>query len=119
MTRDTEDLTERAPSLDRDGRAAFRVAPNDRDVSTNVIEAIGEVTGCDLLGGGCVLYDVIDPDALDRLFANRDHDEAVTTGTVVFSLQGCRVEARADGELVLHEPHDSMGESETSTAWSA
>lgn len=119
MTRDTNDLTERAPSLDVDGRAAYRVAPNDRKTSTNVIGAVAEVTDCDLLGGDCVLYDVIDPDALDRLFADRDGESRLVTGKVVFSLQGCRIEVRADGELVVHEPADGHGESNTSAAWSA
>jgi hypothetical protein len=119
MTRDTEDLTERAPSLDQNGRAAYRVAPNGRSPSTNVIEAVAEVADCDPLAGDCVLYDVIDPDALDRLFADRDAGTGLTAGKVVFSLQGCRIEACADGELVVHEPHDGHGESNTSAAWSA
>ena len=119
MTRDTDDLTERAPSLDRDGRAAYRVAPNGRNVSTNVVEAVAEVADCDPLAGDCVLYDVVDPDALDRLFTDRGVEVAPITGKVVFSLQGCRVEAHADGELVVHEPRDGHEESNTSAAWSA
>jgi hypothetical protein len=119
MPRDTEDLTERAPSLDRDGRAAYRVAPNGRNVSTNVIGAVAEAADCDSLAGDCILYDAVDPDALDRLFADRDAESTLSSGKVVFSLQGCRIEVRADGELVVHEPHDGHGESNTSAAWSA
>lgn len=117
MTRDSNDLTERAPSLDRDGRAAYLVAPNGRSPSTNVVEAVAEVADCDPLAGDCVLYDVVDPDALDRLFAEREN--APMSGKAVFSLQECRIEVRASGELVVHEPHDGQGESNTSAAWSA
>jgi hypothetical protein len=119
MTRDTEDFTKRAPSLDRDGRAAYRVAPNGRNVSTNVIDAVAEVADCDPLGGDCVLYDAVDPDALDRLFADRNAESSLSSGKVVFALQGCRIEAHADGELIVHEPRDGHGESNTSAAWSA
>jgi hypothetical protein len=119
MTRDTEDFTKRTPSLDRDGRAAYRVAPNGRNVSTNVIDAVAEVADCDPLGGDCVLYDAVDPDALDRLFADRNAESSLSSGKVVFALQGCRIEAHADGELIVHEPRDGHGESNTSAAWSA
>lgn len=100
MNGDTEDLTERAPSLDRDGRAAYRVESNGRDVCTTVVRAVAEVSGGDLLTGERVLYDVVDPDALEQLFGDRPG----TTGRVVFELQGCTVEVHADGEHVVYEP---------------
>lgn len=115
MTRDTEDLTERAPSLDRDDRAAYRVVSSDWDVTTTIVKAVTEVTDCDLFAGEPVLYDVIDPDALSQLFADRDGDETRTTGKVVFELRGCRVEVNADGEHVVYEPVESPEESRTST----
>ncbi|WP_137286284.1 HalOD1 output domain-containing protein [Halorussus salinisoli] len=106
MTRDTETLTERAPSFDRDGRAAYRVASTDWNVSTTVVKAVTEVVGSDPLSGDCVLYDVVDPDALDRIFADRNGGVGQTTDRVVFELQGCRVEVHADGELLVYEPED-------------
>ena len=119
MNRDMERLTERAPSLDRDGRAAYRVVPNDWDTSTTVVRAVTEVADCDLLTGDCVLYDVVDPDALNRLFADRDGDgEPTQTGRVVFELRGCRVEVRADGDHVVYEPENGS-QSTTSAAQSA
>ncbi|WP_135825184.1 HalOD1 output domain-containing protein [Halorussus ruber] len=119
MNRDIERLTERAPSLDRDGRAAYRVVPNDWDTSTTVVRAVTEVADCELLTDDCVLYDVVDPDALNRLFADREDDGGPTrTGRVVFELQGCRVEVRADGDHVVYEPR-SDGQSATSAVKSA
>ncbi|MFC7078968.1 HalOD1 output domain-containing protein [Halorussus caseinilyticus] len=116
MSRDT-DLTERAPSLDRDGRAAYRIASTDWSVSTAVVRAVTEISGCDLLPEEGVLYDVVDPDALDRLFADRG-GVGETVGRVVFDLQGCRVEVRADGEHVVYEPTE-RDESPASAAQSA
>ncbi|WP_276302192.1 HalOD1 output domain-containing protein [Halorussus lipolyticus] len=123
MNRDMESLTERAPSLDRDGRAAYRVVSNDWDTSTTVVRAVTEVADCDLLADDCVLYDVVDPDALNRLFAGRDSGDPGTAGRasvgrVVFELHGCRVEVRADGEHVIYEPENDR-ESAVSAVQSA
>jgi hypothetical protein len=117
MSREIESLTERAPSLDRDGRAAHRVVSTDWDTSTTIVRAVTEVAGRDLLDDDCVLYDVVDPDALNNLFADSHTGTARMTGRVVFDLQGCRVEIHADGEHVIHEP-ERGGESRTSAAQS-
>ncbi|WP_128478808.1 HalOD1 output domain-containing protein [Halorussus pelagicus] len=118
MNRDTEDLTKRAPSLDRDGRAAYRVVSSGLDVSTTIIEAVTEVADCDRLADECILYDVVDPDALNRLFEDRGVGETGTTGRVVFELYGCRVEVRADGNHVVYEP-ENCEDSSASAAQSA
>jgi hypothetical protein len=117
MSREIESLTERAPSLDRDGRAAYRVVSTDWDISTTIVRAVTEVADWNLLADDCVLYDVVDPDALNRLFT--DHNAATDrmTGLVVFELKGCRVEIHADGEHVIYEPED-RGDSRTSAAQS-
>lgn len=111
--RDTRDLTERAPSLDRNGRTAYRATSTNWDVSTTVVAAVGEVTDDDLLVDGRVLYDVVDPDALNHIFEDRH-----VGGRIVFELRGCRVEVRADGEVVVYEP-DGPEESTASPARSA
>lgn len=116
MNREPSEITRRAPSLDRNGRAAYRVAPTDWDLSTTVVEAVTEIVGEDVLAGDRVLYDVIDPDALNRVFEGRDGSGA-TDARIVFELRGCRVEVRADGDHVVHEP-DAGEESSTSAAQS-
>jgi len=118
MNRDTRNLTKRAPSLDRDGRAAYRVVSNELDVSTAIVEAVTEVTDCDRLADECVLYEVVDPDALNRLFENRGGGATGPTGHVVFGLNGCRVEVRANGEHVVYEP-EAGEDSSASAAQSA
>ncbi|MFC4451817.1 HalOD1 output domain-containing protein [Halorussus aquaticus] len=107
MNPDTPSLTERAPSLDRDGRAAYRVPSTDWSVSTAVVEAVAEVADRDPLAENFVLYDAIDPDALDCIFADHGNEASRTSGRVVFDFQGCRVEVHADGDLVVFEPSDS------------
>jgi len=117
MTHDIEALTERAPSLDRDGRAAHRVESTDLELSTATVLAVTEIIDADPLDGGPVLYDVLDPDALDRLFGDDARDGV--SGRVSFELRGCRVEVDSDGELVVLEPTDASGESRSSAARSA
>lgn len=114
MERKTESSVERAPSLDHDGRAAYRATSNDRNPSTAVILAVGEVTDADPLGEGPVLYDVVDPDALDRLFDGYHDGSARSVGRVTFELRGCRVEVRSDDEVVVYEPAETPTESSSS-----
>lgn len=109
MSRETGDLTERAQALDRDGRAAYRIASTDWDVSTTVVAAVEEVADVDLLADGDVLYDVLDPDALNDLFDGRPGG----SGKVVFDLRGCRVEVRADGDHLIYGPDGREGSADS------
>lgn len=62
-----------------------------------VIEAVAEQRGCDVRDLP-PLYDSIDTDALDRLFA----DPAATTSRVLrFSYDGSTVELQSDGQLTV------------------
>ncbi|NHN61249.1 MULTISPECIES: HalOD1 output domain-containing protein [Halorussus] len=121
MNRDTPPITERAPSLDRGGRPAYRVAPTEWNPSTTVVAAVSEVVEVDPLADEGLLYDALDPEALDGLFADKA-DEADsgsrTSGRVVFSLRGCEVEVHATGAVLVLGPegHDETG---SSTAQSA
>lgn len=114
METDTNSLTERAPSLDHEGRAAYRVISNDRNPSTATILAVGEVTDADPLAEGPVLYDVVDPDALDHLFDDYHDERMRPVGRVTFELRGCRVEVRSDGDVVVFEPTEAQNESPSS-----
>jgi hypothetical protein len=51
------------------------------------------------------LYRVVDPDALNALFSA----ETSTPLTVTFSYEGCRVEIRHDGHVLIQECPDSTG----------
>lgn len=116
MSEDTTDLVERAPSLDRDGRAAYRVRTDGSDLTATLVGAIAEVADCDPVAEGFRLYDVVDPEALERLF----HDDADrVVGKVTFELGGCRVEVYSDGEHVVYEPEGTPDDSHTPRVGSA
>lgn len=51
--------------------------------------------------------EVVDPDALDRLFRPlSDGDLRKSGGYVAFTLDDCDVIVYWDGEIVIHAPHD-------------
>ncbi|MFH5802119.1 HalOD1 output domain-containing protein [Haladaptatus sp. CMAA 1911] len=50
------------------------------------------------------LYEVIDPDALENLFANTMNGTSRTTGEVVFQYAGCTVTVRADRTVTIKPP---------------
>lgn len=45
------------------------------------------------------LHDVIDPDALDRLFWGRDPESDRASGRIAFTYAGCHVVANSSGEV--------------------
>lgn len=63
--------------------------------SEGIIEALAEETDTDPLALP-PLYETIDPEALDRLFADRDD------GTVTFSYCGYAVTVQHNGEVIVH-----------------
>lgn len=71
----------------------FEEAP----ASQRVIEAVADETGDDPTEVG-PLYHVIDPDALDRLFAPTPRGGR-TEGFVEFGFAGCDVVVRGDGTV--------------------
>ncbi|WP_132058568.1 HalOD1 output domain-containing protein [Halorussus amylolyticus] len=116
MNRNTTHRVERAPSLDRDGRAAYRIRTNGTDLSIAVVEGVAEIADCDPTSEGEVLYDVVDPDALERLFDDRHDGTARVSGRVSFDLRECSVEVYAEGEPVVFAPADSPTRSEPGSA---
>ncbi len=109
----TTHYVEREPSLDRGERPAYRIATDADDPAVSVPRAVAAITDCEPTDEEFVLYDVIDPDALGRLFDDRCDGRPRTRGRVVFELRGCRVEVRADGNHVVHGPRPDVEESET------
>lgn len=71
----------------------------ERQLSTSVVLAVANALGCDPLALGERLYDVLDPDALDRLFG--DGTPADGTRRLAFELAGCAVTVHADGRIVV------------------
>lgn len=78
-------------------------------VSTTLVHALADVMGQDVTDTDFCLYDSIDPDALNRLFANRPG------GHVAFGVNGYAVTVYGDGRVVITEP-PSTPESPVSSA---
>lgn len=66
-------------------------------VSEQLLAAIAEREGVDLLDFDSRLYDVIDPDALDRLFRSSGMN-----GQIKFTYLGYEVAVFSDGRIALN-----------------
>ena len=83
-------------------------------LSQGVIAAVSAVTGVAPVGSWPKdaegvpaldpLYDAIDPDALDSLFANPADGSTRPGGRVTFTYHGHRVSARGDGRVIVERP---------------
>lgn len=66
--------------------------------------AVAEAVDVDPLALDPPLYEAIDPDALDRLFSERD-----TEGQVEFVMAGCQISVRTDDVVVVTPPPEATG----------
>jgi len=83
--------------------STFEAATSER-----VIDAVADATDSDPTDVG-PLYHVVDPDALDRLFAPT-HRGAVRAGHVQFTFGGCEVTVRGDGEIEVERLDGPAGD---------
>lgn len=70
-------------------------------LSTRVVEAFAAAVGTSPLDLDFALYDCLDPDALDALFAAKTDGEARIGGEVVFVVEGYEITVDSDGEIVV------------------
>ena len=70
-------------------------------IGATIVRAVGEATGIPTDRMGTALNDVIDPDALDQLFADRLNGTPRHGGRVVFTMLGCRVTLDGDGVVTV------------------
>lgn len=81
-------------------RAAYQTVhdmASDDSLSVSVVEAVAEAKGSDPLDLRETLYEVVDPDALDRLFPVDPHGTSWTDGRVTLNLCDCRVVIQGTG----------------------
>lgn len=71
--------------------------PTGEPASATVIESVARELGVDPTELPEQLYSVLDPDALDSLFAGRENAE----GAVMFSYCGNEVTVTAGGDVIL------------------
>lgn len=69
-------------------------------ISQSIVERIADAEGVAPNDLDACLYDVIDPDALNELFANRDTDTAIL-GTVSFEFHGYDVTVQRDSTVEI------------------
>jgi hypothetical protein len=90
------------PDPDTDGRVELTHDPAHH-IGTTVARGVAAVTDTPADELDAVLNDYVDPDALDRLFAERLDGTDRVEGRVVFPMLGCRVEVYADYRVVVGE----------------
>jgi len=83
--------------------------PKTEPLSHAVVVAVAERNGVDPLDLDERLYDCIDPDALDRLFASAGPDAC---GTVQFVMAGCHVTVSGDRLVTVEQLHEESSTAE-------
>jgi hypothetical protein len=77
----------------------YQYSPDEtEDLSSAIVHALSEAKGRDITEDGCVLYDSVDPEALDRLF-RRDGDE--DTVKVEFATHDAIVIIWVNGDVTI------------------
>ena len=66
-------------------------------VSERVILAVADAKGVDPCDLDTPLYDVVDPDALNKIFGSADRPR--TAGRIIFTMAGCEVVVHGDGDV--------------------
>ena len=77
------------------------------DLTTTVVHALSDVMGRDVTDAGFVLYDCIDPDALDRIFDPLADDESGPAAHLAFVVEGYQVTVYSTGQIVITPPSGS------------
>jgi hypothetical protein len=75
---------------------------DDTGVTATLLDALVEALPPDRLRDQSPLYDAVDPDALDALFAPT-RQASVRNGLVRFEFVGYTVEVRSTGEVVVYD----------------
>lgn len=75
-------------------------------LSTVVVTAIARHEGVDPTRLDPPLYEVIDPDALDALFAGRGEDPRSKTIRLAFSYDDCTVHVSSGGDVRIADSND-------------
>jgi len=78
-------------------------------LSTTVIHALADAMGIDVTDSGFTLYDTIDLDALDQIFAATDDGTQRPPGHVAFCVNGYQTTVYSTGEIVITPPVGQPG----------
>ncbi|WP_435346365.1 HalOD1 output domain-containing protein [Haloarchaeobius sp. HRN-SO-5] len=108
----TQSVPQSPPQYQRQEAPSYTVKHDfdgSASLTTTLIHAISDVTGIDVSDTEHTLADVIDPEALDRLFQSKSDDSAFVNGHVHFVLWGCQVTIYSDGHIVVVPPQPQQG----------
>lgn len=79
---------------------------DDGRLSVSVVTAVADALDVDPTTVAVPMFERVDPDALDRLFADTADDRSRTEGYVAFPLWTLTVVVHADGDIYVHPPDD-------------
>lgn len=91
----TERMIKESPGCEFGQRVQYERTENELP-SIAVTTALAEYHGEDATTSSIQLYDYIDPEALDSLFAGRHNGRERSIGTVTFEIDGLTVVVRSD-----------------------
>ena len=80
-------------------------------LTTTIVHAISEIADTDVTQGEFSLYDSVDPEALERIFAPNADGQPRVDGYVAFTILGHEVYVHANGDVIVYPP--TGGESAT------
>lgn len=101
VPRDAGTNDQRSPSKDyhtthdREGTAKL---------TTTLVHALADVMDRDVTDAGSLLYDSVDPNAIDRIFSPTGDGSPRAPGHVAFVVDGYRVTVYSDGDVVITPP---------------
>ncbi|WP_458185033.1 DUF7504 family protein [Haladaptatus sp. NG-WS-4] len=94
-------MNEDGPPDEHDVHRVQHDLSSAQSLSTTVTVAVADVAGVEPADIPEQLYDVVDPEALDKLFKPRDDGKPRRGGRLSFSLYGHHVTVRGDGTITI------------------
>lgn len=88
----------------QDNYYAFHDPHSSARLSTTVAHALADAMGVDVTDTEFSLYDAVDPDALDHIFAPLQDGTLRDSGHVAFQLLGYQVTVYTSGHIVITPP---------------
>jgi hypothetical protein len=92
------------PSVQPVEYRAYHSPDSPAKLTTTVVHALADAMGVDVTEIGFSLYDSIDPDALNMIFAPKPDGSLRSPGHVAFSVKGYLVTVYSGGQIVITAP---------------
>ncbi len=73
-------------------------------ITTTIVHALASIADTDVSQGEFSLYDSVDPDALEQLFAPKADGSSRSDGHVAFTALEHEVFVYADGDVIVYPP---------------